>query len=83
MPLREAPRLCKAPSLVGQCSAGLKRARHCCRARVCLRAAIFKKAIMGGKINIKIMFFRFLGESFREIWGELGGEGYQKALNKH
>ena len=36
---------------------------------------------MGGKINIKIVLFSVFGEEgFRGIWGELGGEGHQKAL---
>ena len=35
---------------------------------------------MGGKFNIKLVFFWFWGEGFKGIWGELGGEGHQKAL---
>ena len=39
---------------------------------------LFKKAIMGGKINIKMMFGGG-GERFRGMWGELGGKGHRKA----
>ena len=35
---------------------------------------------MGGKSNIEMLFFLgFWGEGFREMLGELGGEGHQKA----
>ena len=40
-----------------------------------------KKAITGGKLNIKLMLFQvFGGEGFRGAWGELGGKGDRKAL---
>ena len=41
--------------------------------------AIVKKAIMGGKFDINFFFLGFLGECFREHWGELTGGGHRKA----
>ena len=42
---------------------------------------MIKKAIMRGKINIKLkLFYVFEGKVFRAILGELGGNGHRKAL---
>ena len=42
---------------------------------------LIKKANMGGKVDIILLFFLvFGGEGVREIWRGLGGEGHQKAV---
>ncbi len=46
--------------------------------------AYIKKAIMGGKINITLMFLLgFWGKVFRGIWGESGGRRVSKGTKKH
>ena len=41
---------------------------------------LLKKAIMGGKINIQLMFFLVFGGS---VLGELGGNWGEKAIRRH
>ena len=44
-----------------------------------LQALLFRKAILGGRFNIILMFFLVLGESVLGELGGIGGEGHKKA----